>query len=1577
MEEATGGTIEIGSLRVQPNHLTVILSGLVLHGTEPRGESPLLRVNSIELRVHLFTGFRKVLDLAYLAIDAPQVNVIANRDGSTNIPEPKRRTTPSQSPLATVVDLEIGRFRIDNGVLAFSQENTPFAVHGDDVKVILDYNALAARYQGFVRIDKLQLDPKSERPLLAHVQVPLELRRHGLSVTKAEIYTSSSHVLVTASLDNPTAPLIAINAQAKLSLPEMARGLELRIATQGRGAPEIVTADLDARIDQRAHKVAVQKLQVLWGHSHLNAAGTASAANRDTVQFSGDLALAELARLFNLSSPKIAGNLSLNANAGFDHKNEYEITGTIQSSGLAVMEGTVNLSDLSLSTPFQVTPNLISLDALRFNFLGGVLSARISIEEMKRLSAQGDLHDISLANLSSTLAGQSVNYGAIISGRFSAANDDTGSVRSGIRASTRLLISPTSKGIPATGVIDANYDGVSGALAVTDAHINLPASQLKLAGALDKSLSLSLVSRNLNDFLPIVRLGSNGTVATLPVSLRNGEAKVEARVQGALTAPRVSGRAQLANFFMQNRLFEKLSFGFAATPSLVEIQNGDLRRNSMRAEFRGSVGLVKWHPVGRSPFATELTVRDADLGDLMALANNNSKETQGTVQADVHIGGTYGNPLGSINTQVSKGVFLGQPFDRFAANITSAPQLVTVNSLELAIAGGTVSANGSFHHPNDRLTSGHVNLYLQSSQLNLAQVTSLQRKSENVQGSVITTINLAGDLSNNGNESQIRISNLTADFSANGLRFCNQDMGALSAKARTSSGQVIYSVKSNFAGSAIDIEGSTSLAPDYVSKARAVIRTFPVQQALRLAGRSDVPVTGLLSADAAVAGTLRSPDIDAHLQLSNAVLYHEPVNQLTAQVHFRNDLVDLPLLDVKLPAGDINLNGRFDHPNGALNGTLNFHVNTSHFDIGKVKEIQQEEPGLGGILQVAGNGSASLRNAGLSPQVRLLELDADINGAGLHLADRKLGTFNLSARTQQANLTFRLDSDIAQMELHASGTSQLKADYVSRANLSFRNVRYSNLAPLIDRDSQSQPPIDALAEGSVSLNGPILNPVLLSGRLELSLLTLSSLARGASTSKIIRVENDQPIVAVLNKQTVNLQKLTLRGDKTYLNAIANLDMADTRKTVRGTLDGTVDLGILQEVDRNFFSSGTLALNANVGGTLQQPLINGKISLQNANINYANAPNGLSSANGIILLTGTNATIQSLTGESGGGKIEVSGDVGLGPTAAIYNLRARAAHVRTRYDNASLTSSARFTLTGNSGRSLLSGAVTVERIAYSSSSDIGSLLYNASVPPSVPTATSPFLAGMRLAIAITTASDLRVSTSFVEKIDVNSSLTVRGTAAQPGVVGHINITDGQLVFFGNTYAVNNGSINFFDASQIRPELNLSLETVAQGVDVTLGVTGPISNMKLSYRSDPPLTFEQIVQLLATNTTPFDPTIAAHQPDAPQQSLSQVGESQVLGQAIANPLASRVQRVFGLSQFKIDPSIAGNNGQPTAKVTLSQKISNNLTFTYITDVTQTNSEIVRVQWDLSAKTSAVALRDYNGNVSVQLFYKFQIR
>jgi translocation and assembly module TamB len=457
-----------------------------------------------------------------------------------------------------------------------------------------------------------------------------------------------------------------------------------------------------------------------------------------------------------------------------------------------------------------------------------------------------------------------------------------------------------------------------------------------------------------------------------------------------------------------------------------------------------------------------------------------------------------------------------------------------------------------------------------------------------------------------------------------------------------------------------------------------------------------------------------------------------------------------------------------------------------------------------------------------------------------------------------------------------------------------------------------------------------------------------------------------------------LEPLRREGPRSFLTASGEVDFNNSNAPLKLAVDANADLGALQDMDHDFYSSGGIALNAAVRGSFYKPVVNGRVELKNANINYAGSSNGLENGNGVIALNGSTATIQNLTGESGGGKISLTGFVGFATARLSYNLRAAASKVRVRYGDISLTSSASLSLTGNSQRSLLGGIVTVNRLAYSSSSDIGSMLSATSAPPSSHgESPSRFLTGVRLDIQVVTAPDLRVVTSYAERLEVVSNLRVRGNLASPGILGRISVTNGQLVFFGNTYNVNSGFVDFYDPNAIEPVLNVSLETNTQGVDVTIGVTGPMSDLNLSYRSDPPLTFEQIVQLLATNTTPADATIAAHQPTPPQQSATQMGESAILGQAVANPLASRVQRVFGLTQFKIDPTLAGNNGQPSARVTLQQKIASNITFTYTTDVTQTNSELVRVQWDLSSAVSAVALRDFNGNVSVEFFYKFKKR
>jgi translocation and assembly module TamB len=422
-------------------------------------------------------------------------------------------------------------------------------------------------------------------------------------------------------------------------------------------------------------------------------------------------------------------------------------------------------------------------------------------------------------------------------------------------------------------------------------------------------------------------------------------------------------------------------------------------------------------------------------------------------------------------------------------------------------------------------------------------------------------------------------------------------------------------------------------------------------------------------------------------------------------------------------------------------------------------------------------------------------------------------------------------------------------------------------------------------------------------------------------------------------------------------------------------NGNVKLDILEALDPDIFAAGGIVLNATVTGTMDKPVVNGRLQLQNASLNVIDVPNGLSNANGTVTFTGTQAVIQNLTGETGGGKVTLAGFVGFGATPMNFRLTANADKIRvTAPENITTQLTARVVAAGTEDRSLVSGTVTIEDISMHSHSDIGSILNEAAAPPPAKTASTGLIGGVRFDVKILTAPNVQVRTSLTENVSLDANLNLRGTIDSPGMIGRATITQGEVVFFGTKYNIDQGTANFYNPNRIVPVLNIDLRTTVQGIDVALSVTGPVERMKLTYRSDPPMQFSDLVSLLASGKlSTTDPVLAARAPMAPQQNLQQAGASALLGQAVANPVSGRLQRLFGVSRIKIDPQITGASNTPQATMTLQQQISKDITFTYIQDVTQSNPQIIRVEWAIDPQWSAIAQRDRNGFFDVNFYYK----
>jgi translocation and assembly module TamB len=1580
-EDATGGAVEIGSFSFDWTRMRVAIRNFVIHGTEPSSAEPLLRIEAIDLQFSLLSGYKHLVDLRYLGITRPSANIIVFPDGNTNLPQPKVvKKSSGTSGLQTVVDLQVKRFLLSNGRVQFAKQSIPLNARGQNLRVALIYDRARPAYDGKLTLDPIYAQASQGSAVTAHLELPVRIEGDAVSLSGARLFTDKSNIALSGKLEHLASPIINAKANAHVNIAEIQAAMGLPSTSNVKGAPSNADADVAIRMDDQ--RINVETARFTVGESNFEASGILKDLSRQSsLQFKGQLILNQLSKLAKLSIQP-SGTITLSGNASMPGNSSYLVTGSIQGRDIRAKEGANQYGPLALSTQFSADPHLVRVDRLRVAAFDGELTGRAELRELRQLTFDGRLSGFELQHVARDLGSQPVGYSGTISGSLHAEGDLKTKGTRGYSARALVDITPGHQGTPVSGRISAQYSGAAETVALGNSYIALPHSRLDLIGILGSRLDLKLSSRNLNDFLPAMRLASRKSTAALPVQLQSGSANLNAAVAGPLRSPHISGNILVTNFTVEQRNFDRLSANLDASASGARIGNGLLQRDTLRAHFDGGIGLQQWSTSPHSPLAVNASIQNAQLSDLMALSGKPPQQLTGLLNASANISGTLGNPSGGADLRIQNGTAYGEAFDRANAHVGFADQLVKLQPVEIVAGEAHLSSSGTYVHPRESLATGHVQFTVSTNDVALAQFKTLQARHPGLDGLINLNANLTADVVKTAASSTVALRTVNANLAARNLSDKSGSFGDLTASARTTANIVTYVLDSNLASSSTTVRGSTTLTPDYPTTLDAKVASLNLRKVLSLAGRSDLPVDGVLTAQARINGPIRNPAGNLSIDLTKASVYGEPVDDLNGQVIYAADNVSIPSLQVTTPAGSIRLNGNLKHAPGDFDqGQIALHIDSSQILLARIPTLQKSKAGLAGSIRIETDLDAGLNLTNKQMPLQVAKLDANVNAESIEFNGQDFGSLSLKAQTKGKQVAVNLDSNLAKSTVHGAGSVQLAAGYPVDAKLTFTNVKYSNLQPLLTSGSSAgtRSDFDASLNGLVTLQGPVTQVQQVRGLLTLNQLAITGISlRGSQgPAELTLLQNQAPIVVVLDHSRVDIRSLHLVGRNTDISASGSIDFSE-KAPLNLKVNAATDLALLQDFSRDIYSGGSITARTDIGGTFAQPAANGQIELKNASVNVAESPNGISNANGVILLNGTSAVIRNLTAESGGGKIVVNGFAALAGKALRYGLRANATKVRTRLSGASITSSANLTLNGTTEHSLVNGTVTIDRIALAASADTGSFLSSTASPPETPGAPSGVLAGMRLDIHVVTSPALSVQTSVTQNFSANADLTVRGTVTNPGVLGQVVVTQGNLVFFGNRYTVNRAVVNFYNPVKIEPILDVELQTTVKGVNVNLGVTGPVDNMKLNYRSDPPLRFDEIVSLLATGKTPTsDPTIAAHEPTPPDQSLTQRGESAIVSQAVAAPIASRIQRVFGVNQLKIDPTFASGSSIPQARVSLQQEITPTILFTYTTDLSQTTAQIVRVEWAFTPRFSAVATRDENGIVSLDFFIKRHFR
>lgn len=725
----------------------------------------------------------------------------------------------------------------------------------------------------------------------------------------------------------------------------------------------------------------------------------------------------------------------------------------------------------------------------------------------------------------------------------------------------------------------------------------------------------------------------------------------------------------------------------------------------------------------------------------------------------------------------------------------------------------------------------------------------------------------------------------------------------------------------------------------------------------------ELPVAGTLDMRARLLGTLSAPQVQGTVEVDAPTCFGERFDRLEARVEYLPD--GLAVRDAVLLRGASTVRARASYV--PATGDVEFAAASGLWAVGGFTWAGILLPGI------IGDAQFDLRAEGRVSEESLLT-DLALHGSWtvteLRAGEVHLGDWRGSLRSDRTDPELHLSLDADLFDGHLRGTAQMgragSAEY--RGTLEYANINPMRAFPLPGLvASGARGAVSGSAdfeglsgeEGFFSLSGVV-------DRVELSV--------PAADGTAYRVANVFPLRWGVREGLLVLDAMSVASLATSFQVDGTIGLHEPRDLDLAVL-GDISLAEMQGAFGALRQSGSASLSLQVRGTLGDPLAEGTVALRGASLEYPGSPLRVSNLNGTIVLEGTQARLDSLAGQSGGGHVRFDGTAQLRDSEPQYRLQAEFDAVRVNYPPAvSSVIDGRLTLAGAGTRSLLNGQVLVSRLSTEEGLSIGEL-FAAMRPPAAAVASGPFLEGMQVAVDIGAVQQLPFETQLVRDVEASIDMSVMGTVAAPALIGEVQIVEGEVRMLGTHYRINRGQVRFLGPGQAEPVLDFDLETRIRDVDLELVLSGPLGNLNLSYRSDPPLPFHDLVDLVAVGKEPtIDPSISSRR-RLEQQSLVQTGADAILSQAISRPVSKRLQRFFGVSRLKVDPQIGGLESNPSARLSTEQQIADDITLIYSYDLSSAQQQAIRIEWNPDRKWSFIVTRDQNGIIGSDILFKLR--
>lgn len=712
----------------------------------------------------------------------------------------------------------------------------------------------------------------------------------------------------------------------------------------------------------------------------------------------------------------------------------------------------------------------------------------------------------------------------------------------------------------------------------------------------------------------------------------------------------------------------------------------------------------------------------------------------------------------------------------------------------------------------------------------------------------------------------------------------------------------------------------------------------------------------------------------ADLRAGPGQIRGEPFEEIVAKATFAGSNVTLDTLDARFPNGRVTGGGKYNTED------KRFEFNAK--GAGVRLDLVQALFGVAALKNVGGSFDFTAQGSGVAGQPRTYNVTLDGAGRDVTINGQSAGTLALTGRTENDHIKLQLTTGIlGQPQVVEADVNLADERLPTTIKTTLSGVDLTQLFATLLPGAGVK--VAGRATGTLEAAGPLMDD---EGNFDFNALA------GTATFTQFNVQIEDVLLVAEDPLVVKFSPNELTFDRTrFTGPNTNLVFGGTAALGAGgrqnfSVDGDLNLRVLNGVSRDNFFAGVARLEARVTGSFEAPRVTGTATVADATFSTLVEDERLTvqNVNGAIRFTADRAEVQNLTGTLGGGRVRVSGGAllaGYRPTQFRLSVAGEQITLPFPRDFRS-TADADLVVQGTlGGLTVIGGSVNLRRAEYTQPIELTDFIDRRRAATITEGVGAPGALGsnVRLDLRVEGRDALVVRNNLADAVG-SVSLQLRGRIEEPIISGRITATRGTINFIRNQrYELTRAIIDLPPSQEIDPVLNVQAESEIKGYRTIVQLTGPLSQLTANVRSEPGLPQADVIALITTGNLSTG--------DESQSVLSQTGvgtAASLLTETLINaPVQRATDKLFGLNRFELDPLIAGRGGaSPTARLTVGRQINRNLSVTYSTNVTTDQNQVLALEYRVSDRISFIAqyqqgpvntLRSQRDNFSFEIRFR----